>query len=450
MSDTSVTDPEANGDRWGEFEPDPVDVSEVGDTSQHERRLVASAVRAQTIPAALLDGLRAEHFYNSMLGEAWETLCDMTRRGRPLDVIAVFDELRQRAPQTGRWLQRIVSSRDSVDLDTGTAQSYVLKIRDGHRVRTVQKQILRAQQFLSQGLVDRAQQAMQLGAEVPAEDRYAWTLEEVYAELQVEAAKPPEFVKTPWSKLNADLHGGLTPGQFYVVCAVPGGGKTITGQQFTTEAAKLGDGGLIFSLEMSRVPLIRRLLSTAANVPMSETMRHDFTLSRESWERVNEFRQVVIDAKHNLLINDEQSLTMEQIWSKSRIACSRHDIGVIVIDYAQLVNADDHGRTDTEKIKYVARSCKEMAKDLHKPVVALAQPNRNFAYRDGARLQVTDLHGSSEIEKAADVILLLNKVMDEGDVPTDFVEVDMAKNRYGKLNQYRLLFDGSRQQLVEV
>lgn len=447
MSETMMPDTATIDDRWGAREPDPIDVPEAQDTTAHERGLLSAVMRLGSIPDAALEQLEGRHFYRPECGTVWDVLCDMTRRGQTLDIVVVLDEVRRQMPHAVTRLHQVIVAGDW--LESSTITHYVTQIRVGHQVRTMQAQLLRAHQFLSQGLIHKAQEAMAVGADVTAVDRYGWTLEEVFAELEAEASQPPRFVETPWKKLNADLHGGLLPGQLYVVCGAPGTGKTIVGQMVTAHAATTGSGAIIFSLEMQRIALLRRLLATAANVPMAEVMRHDFMLTKESWERVNDFRQTVIEFEDNVIINDEVGLTIEQINSKARIAKRRHQIGVVVIDYTQLVNAVNHGRTEVEQIRHVARSMAEMAKDLDIPVLALAQPNRNAAFRESGRLQVSDLHGSSEMEKAAAAILLLNQIKEE-DQPVEVVEFDLAKNRYGKVSTHRMLFDGSRQSFVEL
>lgn len=420
---------------------DPV----TGNTTEFERRVLASALYANTAPAEVLERLLPEHFYRPAHGEIWRVVTEVLLAGDDLDITRVIDMLRDTAPGAIDALHRIASAGPgmmAVDVD------YLAdKIIDGWYARRVQEKLIRAQQRLAAGYAQQANDIL-TGDDEYQPERYGWTLDEIYDELVEEAQQPNLVVPTPWRTINSALFGGLSPGRLYVFAGAPGTGKTMSAQMVTAHAATTGAGAMFFSLEMSRTELLRRLFASGAGVPMAEAMSHEFLLTSDSARHVHEFRATVRDAGHNLIVNDQEGLTVETVRAKASLAARRHNLGVVVVDYLQLVDAPTT-RNEVEQVRHVARGLKSLAKRLRKPVLALAQPNRNASYQD-RKLVMSDLHGSSEIEKAADVIVLLNReVNDDADVPTMFVEFDIVKNRQGRLAQVRMLFDGSRQSFQE-
>lgn len=450
MSDTMMTDYDTvdpyEGDAGGPYDQ-AIDGARPDDTASVELALIGAVLTAKTIPPALLDRLHPEQFGHPSRGALWRVLVDLALAGEELDITRVSLELQEADPQAMWALRRSVSAVAMVT--DSTLASYADQIMRGHRARQARAALLRAEQLLSLGRVDDALQAMSEGAAAVEPEGYGLTFGQVFDELLEEAKQPPRITPTPWHTVNEHLYGGFTAGRLYVVCGTPGTGKTVTAQCVAAHAVHTQRPVMLFSLEMQRTEIARRLLATAAGVSMSEVMRHDLTLSRESWEKVDRFRKQADDL---LIINDQLGLTVERVRNAARIAARRHNIGLVVVDYLQLVNAPERYRTETEQVKYVARSLKDLSKELRLPVVALAQPNRNSSYREGGRLQISDLHGSSEIEKAADVIVLLNRVTDEdeGDVPANLVDFDIDKNRQGRTGRVRMLFDGSLQSFIEV
>lgn len=442
-------------------EPEPV----IADTSEIEQQVLTSVLYLRSVPTTLLEQVQPKHFFRIAHGEIWRIMCELSSAGAELDLLPVMDALRESAPRAVETMHRLVvgdptlmrGSGNSLHLSTN-AEYYAERIVNGYHARKLQERLLRAQQMLAYGRLDDALLLMSEPGEDVEIERYGYTLAEVHDQLIAEAAQPERIVPTPWRSVNALLYGGLTPGRLYIACGSPGTGKTITAQCVATHAARKAVGSLVFSLEMQRTELLRRIYSTAEGVPMAEVMRHDFQLSAESYEKVQRFLALSEQDKgdgqkpSNLIINDDEGLTVEEVRSKARIAARRWTIGAIVVDYLQLVDAP-HARSEVEQVKHVARQLKLMAKELQLPVLALAQPNRNAAYRDGGKIQMSDLHGSSEIEKAADVIILLNKVTgddEDGDIPAELISFDIVKNRQGKQDSIRMLFDGARQNFEEL
>lgn len=435
-----------DADPLAQWQPqcDPV----TGNTTEFEHRVLASALYANTAPAEVLERLLPEHFYRPAHGEIWRVVAEVLLAGDDLDITRVIDMLRDTAPRAIDALHRIASAGPgmmAVDVDY-----LVDKIIDGWVARRVQEKLIRAQQRLAAGYAQQANDILTGDDDEYQPERYGWTLDEIYDELVEEAQQPNLVVPTPWRTINSALFGGLSPGRLYVFAGAPGTGKTMSAQMVTAHAATTGAGAMFFSLEMSRTELLRRLFASGAGVPMAEAMSHGFLLAGESVRHVHEFLGGVRDAGHNLIVNDQEGLTVETVRAKASLAARRHNLGVIVVDYLQLVDAPTT-RNEVEQIRHVARGLKSLAKRLRKPVLALAQPNRNAAYQD-RKLVMTDLHGSSEIEKAADVIVLLNREAGDGDgdVPAMVVEFDIVKNRQGRLEQVRMLFDGSRQSFEEM
>lgn len=228
--------------------------------------------------------------------------------------------------------------------------------------------------------------------------------------LQERKANPLAIHKTGIGRLDHTLRGGLRDGQSIVIGGRPGAGKSVLMVQIAANVAKTGSGVLIVSLEMMKEELIDRLSRTI-----------DF-------ERLNELPLYFIDSTSDL----------GTIQSLVRVACRRYKIGLIVIDYLQLMEVPSGKHDSRERqIATISRRLKRMALDLQKPVIVGSQLNRESTKKGKPTL--ADLRESGSIEQDADIVLLLS-ASDDG--PETLLQV--AKQRGGGTGEIELQLDGPR------
>lgn len=203
------------------------------------------------------------------------------------------------------------------------------------------------------------------------------------------------------------LLNGLHPGQLIVVGGRPGLGKsTVSAGDFVRSAAiRHGMPTAVFSLEMSKVEIVTRLLSAEARVPLHRLRSGQ--LSDEDWSRLA--RRMGEIAQAPLFIDDTPNLSVAEIRAKARRLKRLHDLRLIVVDYLGLMSSPKRAESRQQEVSYLSRGLKLLAKEVECPVVAAHQLNRGPEQRTNKRPQLSDLRESGAIEQDADVVILLHR-----------------------------------------
>lgn len=223
------------------------------------------------------------------------------------------------------------------------------------------------------------------------------------------------------------LLGGLQPGELVVVAARPSVGKTALG---TAIARNAGVGVFFASLEQSRHELGDRLLSSEARVD-----GHSIRSGRPAPAAVARITQARVHLSAGVVmhVDDGSRQNCQRIAANARRLRRQHGIGLVVVDYLQLVDPDDRKAPRHEQVGSVSRRLKGLARELNVPVVAMAQLSRSA---DGERPRLSHLRESGSIEADADVVMLMHR---EEHRP-DEVEVNVAKQRNGPTGCVTLRF----------
>lgn len=254
--------------------------------------------------------------------------------------------------------------------------------------------------------------------------------------------KPVETIQTPWDSLNQVI-GGWAPGRLYVVGARPGVGKSVVGIQAANDVASAGRGVYIASLEMSRQDIHLRLLANRCNIPYQRLEQR--LLEERDWGRIASATGDIFGLP--LAIDDRSDLTITQIRSRARTLNRRHPLGMIVVDYLQLMEGTDHRKPRHEIVAGFSRSLKLLAKELAVPVLALSQLNRASEQRHDKMPSLGDLRESGAVEQDSDVVILLHRDLDSEH--PDRLRMAVAKNRHGAPGGFRLDFEGHHMRIVE-
>ena len=256
-------------------------------------------------------------------------------------------------------------------------------------------------------------------------------------------------LETGFTKLDA-LTSGWQPSDLIIIAARPGMGKTA----FVISMAKnmaidFNHAVALFSLEMSSVQLITRMISSETGLT-SEKLRKG-NLEAHEWEQLNVKVKNLSDAP--IFIDDTPSLSIFDLRAKARRLASQHGIKIIVIDYLQLMTAGGSGGGNREQeISMISRNLKALAKELSIPVIALSQLSRAVETRGGSkRPLLSDLRESGAIEQDADIVSFifrpeyygLTEWDDDDHSPCEGQgEFIVAKHRNGGLENIRLKFTG--------
>ena len=234
-------------------------------------------------------------------------------------------------------------------------------------------------------------------------------------------------IDTGWVDLDLIVNG-LRSGQLIVVGARPSVGKSVVGANVAAAACKTGIGVHFASLEMTKGEVMRRLFSAHATIDLSKLMNKQ--LLESDWTRLSE--KVGDVRSWPLHVDDTPSQSLAQIRARAKRTARRMPLGLIVVDYLQLMSPRDRRAPREQQVGEMSEGLKGLAKELGVPIMALAQLNRGPAERQDKRPQMSDLRESGRIEADADHVWLLHRQdLVDPNSTTGELEVIVAKNRNG-------------------
>ncbi len=247
-------------------------------------------------------------------------------------------------------------------------------------------------------------------------------------------------VRTGFEDVDKVL-SGMQNSNLLILAARPGTGKTsfiLNIAQYIAVQEKKAVG--VFSLEMSKEELVDRLLVGQSDVDAWRLKTGK--LSEEDFTKLSEAMGQLADAP--LYIDDTPGLSIMEMRSKARRLQMEHNIGLIIVDYLQLVVPDRKYESRVQEVSAVSQSLKNLARELNVPVLSASQLSRAVEHRGEKRPQLADLRESGAIEQDADVVMFLYRPDVEMTGPTIPTKLLVAKHRNGPTDEIDLLFRGDR------
>lgn len=238
-----------------------------------------------------------------------------------------------------------------------------------------------------------------------------------------------------------NLTAGLQAGDLVVLAARPSMGKTALAVNMAEYAAiREKKSVAIFSMEMSAVQLTFRLLSSLGRI--NQQALRTGKLEDEDWPRVTSAMALLAESK--IFIDDTPGLSPTELRARARRLKRSHDLGLIVVDYLQLMQVPGNKENRATEIAEISRSMKAVAKELAVPVIALSQLNRSLEQRTDKRPAMSDLRESGAIEQDADVIMFIyrDEYYHPDSADKGLAEVIIAKQRNGPTGTVKLTFLG--------
>ncbi|MBR3168826.1 replicative DNA helicase [Candidatus Saccharibacteria bacterium] len=236
---------------------------------------------------------------------------------------------------------------------------------------------------------------------------------------------------------------GLQKGDLIIVGARPAMGKTTFAQNLAYNIASINNKGvLFFSMEMAANEIIERMISDVSGV--GNWGIRTGNLSEEEFAKVGDAMAELAEVP--IYIDDTSSMTIMELRNKARRAMHDHDIGIVIVDYLQLIQGSDRYKGQrVQEVTEISRGLKILARELSIPVVALAQLSRNVTGRENPRPVLSDLRESGSIEQDADLVMFLHrpdyyKQNDDNYEETHITELLIAKHRHGEVGKIELYF----------
>jgi replicative DNA helicase len=255
-------------------------------------------------------------------------------------------------------------------------------------------------------------------------------------------------IPTGFASIDSKLLG-LQPGQLIVIAARPGVGKTSLVLNWAVNGCK--QSGLpiaIYSMEMLTNELGLRILSSEANIDSRKIRTKDFG----PHDMKNMFTAVQNLSRLPIVINDSGASTLIDIRSQCRRLKAEQGLGMIIIDYLQLMQPHVRKPSREQEISEISRGLKELAKELQCPIIALSQLNRSSEARTDKRPQLSDLRESGAIEQDADIVCLIHRpdMGDPNSPKKGIATLIVAKNRAGEPGDVDLAWIASQTKFAEL
>jgi replicative DNA helicase len=248
-------------------------------------------------------------------------------------------------------------------------------------------------------------------------------------------------VPTGWDRVD-EMTAGLQPGDLVIIAGRPSMGKTTFAMNVAEHAAiKTRVGVAVFSMEMSGEQLAMRMMSSLGRIDQHRIRTGK--LVDEDWPRLTSALSMLKDAP--IYIDDSPALSPAEVRSRSRRLLREHqNLGLIMIDYLQLMQVTGTVENRTTEISEISRSLKALARELNVPVVALSQLNRSLEQRPNKRPIISDLRESGALEQDADLIAFIyrDEVYNKDSTDKGTAEIIIGKQRNGPIGTERLTFLG--------
>jgi replicative DNA helicase len=388
------------------------------------------------------NAIHAEHFQSPDMRHAFGAVLALIGRGKDVDLIAVFDELRSQGVSAdlevlNAAIQSISSPRSVRPAAEALAKSYArrevrqaladsldfaMEHEAAESLDLAQSNLAKLQDHLGRGEPKDAPELVQ--------DRLEY-YEQLLRGEHVSSAMPTHI-----PALDRALHGGLEAGRLYILAARPGVGKSSLAEHISLKIAQGGNRVLFCSLEMPAAEVVDRAVANLGDVSY-EVIQGVGDPDDSVWGRI-------LDGTDRLRtlpfsVDDKGSLSLGDVRAKAH-AVKRRGLKVLVFDYLQLCASTRENRNS--EIEAITKGLKTLAKDLGIAVLLLSQLNRDIERRADKRPMLADLRDSGSIEQDADVVMFLWPPNPEN---KNEIMLAVEKNRQGKRALVSLHFDGDKQ-----
>ncbi len=366
----------------------------------------------------VLEILTVEDFYRENHRKIFQAMMRLSDQREPCDLITMSDMLKKQGElEEAGGASYLLTLVDYVP--TAANISYYCRIVKEKSLN--RKLISVATEIVTRGydeqgdvneLLDLAQKNIYEISENKLRPQYVpvqAVLKEAFTILKNLHDRKEHVTGIPTGYVDLDqMTAGFQPGDLVIVAARPSMGKTTLALNIAEYASadphnKKKVPSVIFSLEMGKEQLVMRFLASLARVDFGRMRTGHFLDS--DWPRLTRAAGILHDSR--IFIDDTPAISVLELRSKARRLKSEHDIGLIIIDYLQLMRGGANPESRQQEISEISRSLKALAKELNVPVIALSQLNRELEKRGDKRPMMSDLRESGAIEQDADVIMFV-------------------------------------------
>ena len=414
-----------------------------------EQSVIGSMIMSRDAIMAASEIITSEDFYQHQYGILFDAMLELYNEGKPVDLVTLQERLREK--DVPPEISSLEFARDLLNAvpTSANVRHYAAIVQDKSMLRKMIKvteeiantcylQKERTEDILEdteKKIFDLVQRRSG-GDFVPIKQVVLNALDKI----EKASKNKGNVTGIPTGFIDLDYKtSGFQPSDLILIAARPSMGKTAFVLNVAQHMAfKEGQTVAIFSLEMSKEQLVNRLFSLESKVD-AQLLRTG-NLSDEDWAKLIEGAAVV--GKSNLIIDDTPGISVGELRSKCRKFKLEQNLGIIIIDYLQLMTGSNRAESRQQEISDISRNLKAIARELGVPVVALSQLSRAVEQRPDHRPMLSDLRESGAIEQDADVVMFLyrddyyNKDTDKKNI----AEVIIAKQRNGPIGTVELVW----------
>ncbi len=386
-------------------------------------------------------------FYSKQHGIIFDAIVELYNEGKPVDMITLQNRLMEKDVPPEIYSIEFVRDLINAVPTSANIQHYATIVNEKSTLRSlikINEEIENAcylgKEKLETILNDTEKRIFDLlqnrnrNSFVPIKDIVIHTLEKIEASSK----RKGHVIGIPTGFIDLDYKmAGLQPSDFILIGARPSMGKTALVLNLAENIAiKQQIPTVIFSLEMSKEQLMNRMFSLESKVDMQNIRSGD--LSDTEWEQLIESAGII--GKSNLILDDTPGISITELRSKCRKYKLEHNLGVVIIDYLQLMSGSGRSESRQQEISEISRSLKALAREINAPVIALSQVNRACENRPDRRPIMSDLRESGSIEQDADVIMFLyrDEYYNKDSENKGIAEINIAKQRNGPIGTVNL------------
>jgi replicative DNA helicase len=403
------------------------------------------------------DFVNSEDFYKNIHKEIFSAMMDMFEKMEPIDIISVSTRLREKGQLDGIGGSAYLTSLINLVPTATHVANYANIVRE----KKILRDLISASQEIGLDAFDESQdvdtlldkaekKVFSIGQKsltqsfVPIKD----LIPEVFEGIEQRSQQAGMYRGTPTGFKQLDnLLSGLQRSDLVILAARPSMGKSSLALDIARNIAVMENLPVgIFSLEMSKDQLVERLLASQANVD-SWRLR---TGKLQDGQGDNDFSRLQVAmgslSEAPLYINDIGMANILQIRAMSRRLQQDKGLGLIVIDYLQLMDHTNKYATPIQQVSENSRALKMLAKELNIPILVLSQLSRAVESRRPQRPMLSDLRDSGAIEQDADVVMFIYRAdkYEENSLEKNIAEIIVAKHRNGPTGAIKLYFDENR------
>ena len=395
--------------------------------------------------------LKPSDFYRADNATVFEACLNIYNKGESIDTITISNELTTMGKLDAVGGLEYIAKLPEAVPTTANVEKYIKIVEEKSLLRSLIKS---ANDMIALGynqneevenIMDRAEQTIFELIQRKSQQGYSSikdVLVESLNEIQELYSKKKRVtgVATGFADMD-NMLSGLHNSDLILIAARPAMGKTAFALNIATNAAvNAGVGVALFSLEMSKQQCTNRILAVQSMVDSQKLSRGE--LEEDDWTKIGVAASELSDSA-GIYIDDTPGITAAEIRAKCRKMKLEHEnLGLIVIDYLQLISGSGRSEGRQQEVSEISRSLKILAKEINVPVIALSQLSRAPEQRDDHRPMLQDLRESGSIEQDADIVMFIYRddYYKPEEPPTNIAEIIVAKNRSGPTGKVELLW----------